>query len=278
MYISPKIDVPEICDFLFTDKESVKSKIEPEVQTLEIDGAKTLSISCRFYPVGSDAPTIIIFPSFKNPPGMCMPIVAGLVQNRFNVILASYNSRATEKGKPCLERTFSDAKIIFANLIDKLDSQGYNGSKIVMGQGLGTVISIDIATQYPDSIKGLFLESCIGNVITYLAAMGAPVDSLGLSDSDNFDVITEIEKIELPTLFFHGSRDPHTPVPLAEKLQVACGARTKQFFVIPAGGHERLHEAGGELYFKTLRQFIETITGANNWRQRRRSFKKTDHQ
>ena len=83
----------------------------------------------------------------------------------------------------------------------------------------------------------------------------------------------KIAGLTLPTMIFHGAKDSWVSIREAEKLQSHCGAKNKQFFVIPGAERDNLPEAGGELYFQTIKKFIDGICGTNTWREKRRKFK-----
>jgi hypothetical protein len=61
------------------------------------------------------------------------------------------------------------------------------------------------------------------------------------------------------------------PASEAEKLQSHSGARTKEFVVIPGAEHNTMILTGGTLYFQTIKQFIDKLTGVTNWRKRRKT-------
>ena len=71
-------------------------------------------------------------------------------------------------------------------------------------------------------------------------------------------------------MILHGARDQLIPPSEAEKLQAESGARNKQFLLIPGADHNTMISTAGRLYFQTIRQFIDTITGASSWRNKRR--------
>lgn len=276
MRISPNIDKPEINEHLFPVREK---KLPPSSHTsknLAFEAYSGESISCRFYPAKTDAPVIIIYPSTFSSIENLNSFASGFLEHNINVLLTFCGNIFTRGNLPSIASFFSDGHAVFEKSINWLESAGYSGPRILMGQALGTALALDIAACKSEKMKGLFLEGSICETIPYLKALGVPVEKLGLHESDGFDIIETIENIKLPTLIFHGSNDPITPVPHAEKLQVHSGARTKQFFVIPGGTSDALYLAGGELYFQTIRKFLDTICGTNTWRQRRKKFRNED--
>ena len=64
------------------------------------------------------------------------------------------------------------------------------------------------------------------------------------------------------------------PLWQAETLQAECGARSKEFQIVPGADHNSLIAVAGPLYFQAIRKFIEKAAGlAPDWRERRRLFK-----
>ena len=74
-------------------------------------------------------------------------------------------------------------------------------------------------------------------------------------------------------MILHGACDQLIPASEAEKLQADSGARNKQFLLIPGADHNTMISTAGKLYFQTIRQFIDTITGRSSWRNRRKQKK-----
>jgi len=106
----------------------------------------------------------------------------------------------------------------------------------------------------------------------YLTSRGVDTSSILNLEEQGFGNVEKVEKIELPTLIFHGAKDARISIADAEKLQASSAARTKQFFIIPGAQHEFLYKSGGELYFETIKKFIDTLCGVNTWRQKRRKY------
>jgi fermentation-respiration switch protein FrsA (DUF1100 family) len=138
-----------------------------------------------------------------------------------------------------------------------------------MGKSIGSACAIDIAYKFPDYIKGLIIDSGFCDTLPLLSALGIDTEKLGLIEDNGFNNLKKIEKIKLPTLILHGARDSTVPPAQAETLQASSGARSKQFHIVPGAGHGKVAEVGGELYFETIKNFVNTVSGINTWRQRR---------
>ncbi len=143
-----------------------------------------------------------------------------------------------------------------------------------MGRSLGSACAIDLVSRYPDDFKGLILDSAFANTLPLAKRLGYDISNHDITEEDCFNNLAKIRKITNPTLIFHGARDQIIPVAEAEKLQAESGAKTKQFHIVPGADHNSIISIGGSLYFETIKNFINIVTGKNTWRQRRKSHKK----
>jgi hypothetical protein len=177
-------------------------------------------------------------------------------------------------GKPGIISMMEDADFLLHETILLAQKKKIKGHLFVMGKSLGSACAIDIAYNHADSLKGLIIESGFCDTLPFLEEVGVDISEKRLSEEDGFNNREKIEKIKLPTLILHGARDTLVPPAHAEVLQATSGARTKQFHLIPGANRETMIETGGELYFKTIKTFTDTVSGVNTWRQRRRKYKK----
>jgi fermentation-respiration switch protein FrsA (DUF1100 family) len=143
-----------------------------------------------------------------------------------------------------------------------------------MGRSLGSACAIDLAARYSGEISGLVIESGFAETIPLLRTLGVDPAAMGLREEDGFNNSAKINQVTIPTLVIHGQNDSLIPLAQAEKLHAACGARSKELQVVPGADHNSLTAVAGMLYFQTIRQFIDKVTGSNDWRQRRKRFKK----
>ena len=142
-----------------------------------------------------------------------------------------------------------------------------------MGRSLGSAPAIDLATRHEDAIKGLILESAIAETLPLARILGIDPEKIGISEEDGFNNLKKIESITKATFILHGARDELIPAVDAEKLQSHSGAKSKEFIIIPGAEHNTMIATGGKLYFQTIKQFIDKVTGVTNWRKRRKTTK-----
>ena len=133
------------------------------------------------------------------------------------------------------------------------------------GSGYGSFLVTQSFHQDNSLAKGLLLEDCIPEIeLNAETSEDSPLSPLEI-----------IEAIQSPTLIMHGAKDNRVDIHQAEQFQARSGARKKQFFIIPGAERGKLAEAGGSIYFDTIRKFVDEVCGRNSWRERRRRFRTT---
>lgn len=68
--------------------------------------------------------------------------------------------------------------------------------------------------------------------------------------------ISSVKNIEQPTLIAHGEIDENIKFAYGKSLFENLKSKKKKFLPVKNGGHFNLGEAGGENYFKTIKEFI----------------------
>lgn len=228
-----------------------------------------MTIGCRFYINTPDSPNILYFHGNGEITADYDEIGPLYNHAGLNLLVADYRGYGWSSGSPSVASMLADAEVIFLETKNWLKFNEYTGAFFLMGRSLGSVPAIDLATRHEDSIKGLILESAIADTVPLLKTLGLNINPTDFTEEDGFRNLQKIESITKPTFIFHGARDELIPADEAEKLQSHSGARTKEFMIIPGAGHNTMILTGGKLYFLTIKQFIDKLTGTSNWRKRR---------
>ncbi len=275
-----KIDQSEITSLLFPpqcdDCKSLNCPSSAEDVVFEIDPG--ISLTCRYYFSAQDAPVLILYPATDGFISLVFDdVAAGYIKHGINVFIVSYRGCGINNGSPSVGAMYADSKKLFDSAIKWLGGKACNGPIFVFGQSLGSICAIDTVLTNTGTVKGLILESSICGTSSFLKALGVNAELAEISEEEGFNTLEKIEKIKNPTLIFHGARDRMVSSAEAEKIQASSGARTKQFYVIPGAEHHNVGETGGDLYIKTIKQFMDTVCGVNTWRQRRKNLK-SNHQ
>jgi hypothetical protein len=273
MQILSKIDQTDIFSLLFQPPTDYIGSCPANAEDVSLNIAEGVALSCRFYLFAQDAPILLYYHSGYDSSDVFDPEAEAFNHCGINVFLASYRGFGRSTGKPAFSSLFADARMLFSLATEWLQGRGCGGPLFVMGRSLGAVCTLDVVHANPESVKGMIIESGYCETMSLLQAIGADTAPLAISEEEGFNNLEKIAKIKIPTMIFHGSRDILVPVAQAEKLQAASGARNKQFLIIPGATHHTVSKTGGKLYFKTIKEFIETTCGINTWRQRRKKFK-----
>lgn len=268
-----KIDRPEVTALLFPGENRVQSPCPSGAEDVLFETDPGIALQCRFYFAGQNAPVLFVYPATAGDAHSFDGVAEDYRRQGMNIFLTSYRGCGKNSGSPSVSAMYRDSEKLLHLAIDWLSGKGCLGPYFVMGQSVGSTCAIDTVVKNADSIKGLIVESGICDTASFLGALGANTAQVDITEEEGFNTLEKIEKIKIPTLIFHGARDGLVAIAEAEKLQASSGARTKQFFVIPGAEHYTLGQTGGELYIKTIKQFIDTVSGVNTWRQKRRDHK-----
>jgi fermentation-respiration switch protein FrsA (DUF1100 family) len=166
-----------------------------------------------------------------------------------NLLMYDYRGYGRSAGDPSESGLYSDIR----GAISYVRSRGYASSSVyLIGQSLGTAVTVDAASQEP--VGGIILEAPFTNIKDvarhYMYSM--PVDYLL---SSRFDSLSKITQVHAPIAVVHGERDPVIPFELGRQLYSAAAAPNK-FFPGQAEIHEGALMALGIERTRELRDFL----------------------
>ncbi len=165
-----------------------------------------------------------------------------------------YQGFGLSHGKPTLVGIIQDGR----DMLDYVRARGWaEGRRVVyFGESLGCAVVLTIALeQQPDSV-------ILSAPFYSLRAMGKirvpPLAFLVEHDLNNARLIGQLST---PLLVIHGTHDRTVPFQQGYDLYTLA-AQPKIFLRVEGGGHTDLHEVGGELYLRTIRDFIAPVVSA----------------
>ncbi|MGI9536375.1 MAG: alpha/beta hydrolase [Desulfocapsaceae bacterium] len=274
---SSKLDQPEILAAIFHPQTELRNQTPSSCEEFEISVASDVTLGCRLFITQPDAPTIIFFHGNGETVSDYDPIAPFYLKAGLNILISGYRGYGWSSGEPTVSALYHDGTVVLDKVLEHCQLNGFSEEVFIMGRSLGSASCIDLAYRFPERIKGIIIDSGFAETLPLAARLGYNVIDSGLREEDCFNNLAKIREIEIPTLILHGADDQLIPLHEAVKLQAESGAKTKQLFVIPGADHNSLLVRGGETYFETIKNFTDTVTGRNTWRQRRRKFKSQEN-
>ncbi len=269
-----QLDLPDIQNVLFHPRRHTEPVSTTGKHTINVAADSTVTLGCRFFINDASSPTLLYFHGNGETANDYEDIAPLFVERGMNVFLATYRGYGWSSGTPSAAAMMKDSLKVYSAAVGAIQEMGLKDTLFVMGRSIGSAAAIEVCSHFSDSLRGLIVDSGFAQTLPLLESLGYDTSQSGLTEKDGFGNIEKIEEIKIPTLFLHGSQDLIIPIRQAEKLQAFSGARMKKFFVIPGADHNSVLTVGGELYFEAVKDFIDEITGATSWRQRRKQFKR----
>ena len=132
---------------------------------------------------------------------------------------------------------------------------------------------LHLAAQEDNGLSGLIIESGFAETVPLAQTLGIDLPALGIGEEDCFNNLEKISSVTIPTFILHGQQDSLIPLWHAHKLHADCGAKSKELQIIPGADHNSLIAVAGMLYFQAIKGYVDKITGASDWRRRRKKLK-----
>ena len=210
-----------------------------------------VELSCRFFPVGQDCPTILFF--YGN--GETAPDYDGIAplynQIGANFFVADYRGYGRSGGSPVFSTMLSDSHKILSGLQDTLSAGQYSGKVFVMGRSMGRHAAFELGANAGDSISGMIVESGRPTLGQFVSGLSEPdAQSLAAAYQE------KVNSISMPVLVIHGEIDSLAPVQEAVSMYEGFASADKRLLTIPRAGHNDLLYLGINEYFAAIRDFI----------------------
>jgi alpha-beta hydrolase superfamily lysophospholipase len=175
-----------------------------------------------------------------------------------NFLAVDYRGYGQSTGAPTVSAMVQDAHRVLHWVLAWLAGEDRTGHLVVMGRSLGSVSAIELAAS-EEAVAGLIVESGIAQTLPLLGLLGLDAQALGIAEADGFGNLEKIARVQKPTYILHAQHDRIIPIRLAEELQSVCGARSKEFQMIPGADHNNILALTGTLYFQAIKQFLKRV-------------------
>jgi alpha-beta hydrolase superfamily lysophospholipase len=234
--------------------------------------ADAVRLGANFFPApeAAAAPTILFFHGNGEIAEDYDEIGPGFAGAGINFLVVDYRGYGRSDGTPTATAMLADAHAVLAETRQWLEGEGYGGPLLVMGRSLGSVPAIELMAAHQEKLAGLIIDSGFALTMPLLQCLGLDVQGLGLTEADGFNNQLKIAQVRKPTYILHAQHDQLIPVASAEVLQAQCGARHKEFVIVPGADHNTILARTGQLYFEVIRRFITKALQPAE--KRRRSF------
>ena len=218
-----------------------------------VDVEQGTQVSCRFYPASAGGSCILYF--HGNGEVACEHDSIAPLYNRLGIglFVADFRGYGRSNGTPSFASMAADAHSIFKFFLDIARSSDSSARLFVMGRSLGSHSALELASQQPEHLSGLIVESGASGIARMASRFGLSPERVDkLADA----LSARIRSIELPALIIHGERDSLIPVSAGIKLHQEIGSEDKRLVIIPGAEHNDIMFVGTEQYFSAIEDFV----------------------
>ena len=165
-----------------------------------------------------------------------------------------YRGYGRSGGQASVENTHRDARAALEYLRSRED---YSQDKAVyFGRSLGAAVAVDAAAEFPP--LGLVLVAPFTSLRDMAKVTPSVLPFAALLAGDRYDSLALMPRINAPTLMMHGEHDEMVPLEFGRRLFEAAN-HPKKFVALPNTEHNDTYEAGGELFWRSLEDFLGSL-------------------
>jgi fermentation-respiration switch protein FrsA (DUF1100 family) len=148
-----------------------------------------------------------------------------------NVFMYDYRGYGQSQGEPSEQGTYADIRAAYSYV----KSRGFTPNSIfLMGQSLGTAVTVDLAVSEP--VAGVILEAPFTSVAGVARKLFGTLP-IHLFVRTKYDSLSKIAKIRAPLVIVHATRDPVIAYEFGRVLFEAA-SQPKLFFEVQGELHE----------------------------------------
>ena len=221
------------------------------VQDYTVNVGDDIGLSCRFFPYGNSAPTILFFYGNGETAIDYNSIAPFYNQIGLNFFVADYRGYGKSGGSPSFTTMLSDANTVLEAMRIVLGASGYQGPVYVMGRSMGRHSAFELAAKEDPAINGVIIESGRPSLGQFTGGL-VPQQADELEEAYR----AKAASIAIPALVIHGEMDALAPLDDAEEMFRNFASTEKKMLVIPGAGHNDLLFKGLDEYFTAIGDFI----------------------
>jgi fermentation-respiration switch protein FrsA (DUF1100 family) len=175
-----------------------------------------------------------------------------------SVLLFDYRGYGKSEGSPDEAGTYRDARAAYRHAVE---AKGVPPQDLVLfGESLGAAVAVQVALERPAS--ALILESAFTSIPDMARSAYPFLPPVGPLIRTRYETLAKVPQLALPLLVLHGERDKIVPFAQGRRVFEAAGG-PKRFFAIPGAGHNDTYLAGGEAYWRALREFLDSLPASS---------------
>ncbi|KAE8735308.1 Alpha/beta-Hydrolases superfamily protein isoform 2 [Hibiscus syriacus] len=186
-----------------------------------------------------------------------------------NVFMLSYRGYGASDGYPSQLGIINDAQAALDHLSQRTDID--TDKIVVFGRSLGGAVGAALTKNNNDKVAALILENTFTSILDMAGVLfpllkwflGGPGTKgpkiLNFLVRSPWCTIDAIGQVKQPVLFLSGLQDEMIPPSHMQMLYAKAAARNRrcQFVEFPTGMHMDTWLVEGDLYWKTIKQFLE---------------------
>lgn len=247
------LDRPEILGFIFYPRKDW-SPPPAGASDHPVEVGEGVTIACRLYPAGEGSPSILLFHGNGEVVSDHDWIAPAYNRLGISLFVADYRGYGRSSGQPSFCSMAADAPVIF-RYFRQLSESLHGGPQFVMGRSLGSFGAAELASQYPEEMKGLIIESGSADPSRLLSRFGLLVSASSLHALESASR-ERLRRITVPVLVIHGEYDSIVPLSEGVHFHEAVSAEDKRLVVIPGADHNDIMLVGMQQYFSAISQFV----------------------
>jgi hypothetical protein len=177
---------------------------------------------------------------------------------QLSLMVVDFRGYGWSTGQPTVSSLIADVDPLH-NALAEIMTASFpdNPFLLVMGRSLGSVPAIHMAYAYPDTFKGLIIESGFATPDPLLVRRGFSPDFYG-GGADPIGNERKMTTLSLPLLVIHGEQDQLIPVAQGQALFDASPVASKRILRVPGAGHNNLL-VYADRYFAAVDTFVTSL-------------------
>ena len=176
-----------------------------------------------------------------------------------NFLAVDYRGYGRSSGRPTVTAMMRDCHVILDYTAEWLDRHSYTGPLVIMGRSLGSASALELASNYPDRISGVIIESGFAYAAPLLALLGIDAGAIGFREEKGFSNVDKMAAYGGPTLVIHAEFDHIIPFSEGQTLFEASSAGRKKLLKIPGANHNDIHFRGLKAYMESIKDLIDSL-------------------